>query len=393
MVKEMLEKFNDNIMLITIVSIFNKISILNNKYKLQKNIQKSNIVILDGPILFDKPYNGEVSNKYKKDAKEQLEFFIEQIEKHISKENLTRMYNNLSTLKMEERNLYLIVLSKIKFPFSKGIIGGGYFVNKNKMTTYSRDGLVFVKRLLNSKSEMTLEGIYSHELLHMSSSSKNAGKWCSGFNHYYAPFHLFTVSSIGMGINEGYTELLNERIFGVENKGGIYEFYKEAARLVESVIEKEKMTNMYFSNDLKGLINELSIYVPEKETKSYILNLDRALKDHRVIQNVLNYLVILVNNKIQHDLKNNLISNEDAIKKYNELKRNIENMTNIINEMEKKKNKFNGIINFNTDYNSILETYNESSHKSRGNINFITFYLIAIILFIIIIFFYINYII
>ena len=392
MVKEILEKFNDNIILITIVSIFNKISILGNKYKLQKDVQKSNIVILDGPPLFDKHYDGEISKKYKKDAKEQLEIFIEQIEKNISKENLIRMYNNLSTLRLEERNLYLIILSKLKFPFSKGIIGGGYFVNKNKMTTYSREGLQFVKRLFKSKSEITLEGIYSHELLHMSSSSKNAGKLCSGFHHYYAPFHLLTVSSIGMGINEGYTELLNERIFGAENKGGIYEFYKEVARLVESVIGREKMTNMYFSNDLKGLVNQLSIYVPEKKSKNFILNLDRALKDHRVIQNVLNYLVILINNKIQQDLKNNLISNEDAIQKYNELKKSIENMASIINEMERKKGKLNRITNFNTDYISILEMYNESSHKSRGNIGFLTFYLIAIILSVIITVFYINYI-
>ena len=55
-----------------------------------------------------------------------------------------------------------------------------------------------------------------------------------------------------MGLNEGYTELLAERIFSNESAGGIYEFYKEVTRLLEQIIGQEKMTSLYFTNDLRG---------------------------------------------------------------------------------------------------------------------------------------------
>lgn len=363
MVKELLEKFNDNVILITIVSIFNKLYMLGNKLKLQKDKQIGNVIILDAPPITVKHQRKNMSKKYKDDAKMHLAKFTQKIEQNISKQNLIRMYNNLVTLKLEERNLYLIVLSKLRFPFSKGIIAGGYFVGKNKMTTYSRSFLEFIKKFSNTKSEITIEGIYSHELLHMSSSSKSAGKWCIGFHHHYAPFNIFTISSIGMGINEGYTELLNERIFGEENKGGIYDVYKETARIIESVIGRERMTDMYFSNDLNGLVEKLSIYIPAETTKRFILELDGSLKNYKNMQFVFDYLLLLMNRNLQENLKNNVITRQEALHQYDELKKAIEKMTRLIYEIEKRGHGFIKPVTFDINYNNILETCNRYNKK------------------------------
>ena len=217
----------------------------------------------------------------------------------------------------------------------------------------------------------------------MSSSNKSNGKLCSGFHHIYGLSNKIMISSIARGINEGYTELLNERIFDSLNEGGIYEFYKEATRLIEFVVGRERMTNMYFSNDLKGLVNYLSLYVSEKSTKKFILNMDLILRNTNVIQEILDYLVILVNNKIQNDLSNNLITNGESIKQYAELKNKIKKMALIIIDMENSRSKVNNSINLNTDTDSIIDSYNG---KSRGNIKFVTLSLIIIILLLVIMF-------
>ena len=57
------------------------------------------------------------------------------MEQNISSDNLMLMYNNLLSLKIKERDLYLIVLSKLIFPFSKQYIGGGYSIISIKLTT------------------------------------------------------------------------------------------------------------------------------------------------------------------------------------------------------------------------------------------------------------------
>jgi len=61
----------------------------------------------------------------------------------------------------------------------------------------------------------------------------------------------------GIFINEGYTELINERYFIYTN---CYSINKLFAHLLEIIIGKENMEKMYFNSDIIGLINELMIY-------------------------------------------------------------------------------------------------------------------------------------
>ena len=386
MVEKIIEIFSDNILVVTIISIFNKVSILKNRYKLQKNNELGRLVILDPPMLIDKEYDNGIKKNYKKEVQKYLERFIEKMEQNISSDNLMLMYNNLLSLKIEERDLYLIVLSKLIFPFSKQYIGGGYSIISNKLTTYSSK--IFQKKS-GDNADLTLKGIYSHELLHMSSSCKNKFKRCCGFEHIYAPFNLYTKSQIATGLNEGYTELLNERIFGAENKGGIYEFYKEVARLIEEVIGRNEMTDMYFNNDLKGLVSQLSIYTSINNTKKFILNLDFAIRNIKRIEEIFSYLIVLFDNKIKKEIEAGKITYEEAMVQYNKLKIDIEKLVMLTNEI--KNNIFKKTDDFNVDIDLVINNNSLVRKRSRGNIKFITFYLISIILSLIIIIIYISY--
>lgn len=387
MVEKIIEIFSDNIAVVTIISIFNKVSILKNRYKLQKNNELGRLVILDPPMLIDKEHDNGIEQNYKEEVRKYLEKFIDKMEQNISNDNLVLMYNNLSSLKIEERDLYLIILSKIIFPFSKQYVGGGYSIISNKLTTYSKK--MFQKKY-GDENDLALEGIYSHELLHMSSSYKNKFKQCCGFEHIYAPFNLYTRSQIGTGINEGYTELLNERIFGAENKGGIYEFYKEVARLIEEVIGRNEMTDMYFNNDLKGLVSQLSIYTSINNTKKFILNLDSAIRNIKRIEEIFSYLIVLFDNKIKKEMEIGKITYEEATVQYSKLKIDIKKLIMLANEI--KNNISKKTDDFSIDIDLAINDNSLTRKRSRGNIKFITFYLISIIVSLIITIVYISYI-
>lgn len=124
MVEKIIEIFSDNIAVVTIISIFNKVSILKNRYKLQKNNELGRLVILDPPTLIDREHDNGIEQNYKEEVRKYLEKFIDKMEQNISNDNLVLMYNNLSSLIIEERDLYLIILSKLIFPFSKQYVGG-----------------------------------------------------------------------------------------------------------------------------------------------------------------------------------------------------------------------------------------------------------------------------
>lgn len=110
------------------------------------------------------------------------------------------------------------------------------------------------------------ESLY-HEFIHMMSSTCCDDVYYSGFRQSSAP--LF-----GRGIDEGYTQVLTERYFKDKISGSHYvlEFY--FASMLEKIIGKEKMESLYFNCDLKGLIDELSVYSSEEEVKDFISNLD-----------------------------------------------------------------------------------------------------------------------
>jgi len=297
------------------------------QYKLYRKPKYKKIIILSTPKIIDKGHSGKLNQKHKNEIKNQIDNFVEKIQKNIPQKYLTTMYNNLYNLTIKEEDLYLIIYNKVKNLYTRGIRGGMYLPDENKISIYSEKGLNYLKETFELKKDITLERIYTHELLHMSTTIRKNQNYFTGFHHDYQNL------SIGLGLNEGYTELLNERIFNATNVSGTYAFYKEVSRIIELAIGEERMTELYFTSNLKDLYLDLTKYISPDKTKKFILELDNIRKNKKHIPSVIEYLVLLVNNKILNDYKENKITYKEATIKYQKLQEILEKLNIIINRI------------------------------------------------------------
>lgn len=229
----------------------------------------------------------KIENKrviYNKKIKETLHTFHDVLKNKLPEENLYNFYNNINGLKVFINRTFFN-----KFFSSSGI----YKYNKN---------YIFL-------NEITDECIY-HELLHLSSNrfdENNANCYC-GF------MFCDKNSSIGYGINEGYTEYLTQKFFDVKQKSYIFETL--VAHYLEQIIGEDKMQKFYFNGDLYGLYKELLKYSKEFQIKNFINRLDYYTtrgsevktgreKEFNINQEdkIINYLITIYNNKITNDSK------------------------------------------------------------------------------------------
>ena len=116
-----------------------------------------------------------------------------------------------------------------------------------------------------------------HELLHLSSGRYDKTT-LTEYNGYritkYSKFHLGIDLDIGMGLNEGYTQLLTERYFSDRKILPDYTLEKYVAETLENVVGREKMEKLYFNADLLGLIRELQKYISNREVINFLNTLD-----------------------------------------------------------------------------------------------------------------------
>ena len=113
--------------------------------------------------------------------------------------------------------------------------------------------------------------------MHAASSYKKNEKVASGFRQGYVINNAMTKKYfIGTGINEGYTDLMTKRYlvedYGTNKIGYAYE--EKIALLTELIVGKDKMINLYFQANLKGLVEELAKYSSVEEAKEFITILD-----------------------------------------------------------------------------------------------------------------------
>lgn len=174
-----------------------------------------------------------------------IDNFIEVIQDKISKENLINLYNNISWMK-------IYVLDRIN---------DGCSINTTTLGIYNDE-----TNELKLTSETTPNVVY-HELFHLSSNNPNLDEYAIGFRYGTREWN------IGIGLNEGYTELLVERYFELENSD-IYNFEKNVARRLDNIIDKEKMESFYFNYNLFGLINELKRFYTLEEIEKFIIGVD-----------------------------------------------------------------------------------------------------------------------
>lgn len=163
--------------------------------------------------------------------------------------NLTNFYNNLNEIRIDLYDLR----TKNKY-FHRGIFGY-YDVKKNAIKL----------------DEDYVSVIIFHELFHMASSVYLNGNYYSGFRQYSSDDY----TSIGKGLNEGYTQLLTERYFGHNDDfGKVYEYETFIAGKLEEIVGKFKMQELYLSANLYGLIKELNKYISYEEIINFIRCLD-----------------------------------------------------------------------------------------------------------------------
>ncbi|MDD3341055.1 MAG: hypothetical protein PHN72_02495 [Bacilli bacterium] len=218
----------------------NIISILSNQirvYKLSKYngkiINKQPMLLMDNCL--------ELKGQIKNPEIEILEPNIKKLENHTGIQNLSGAYYNLKTAK---------VTRKIKL-LSNDIIGN--YNSKNNEIKYS------VKSALG------------HEFLHLASSLYDFIKKIE-----YSGFLQRTEKgSVGYGINEGYTELLNSKIYNKDGKIKSYKTQAKIARILEFFFDDPKdMEALYFNFNLPGLIYQLETYAKREEVIKLILDVD-----------------------------------------------------------------------------------------------------------------------
>ena len=138
--------------------------------------------------------------------------------------------------------------------------------NKNPFTT--EKALYDLSFNIIYLSDVNDKATIFHELLHAATTIVKKNSIHSGFAFYS------DTTSLGVGINEGYTEFLVERLFGYKNKNE-YNIQKEVVKLVEDIIGRKKMMRFYFSSSLELLIKELQKYISLSDITCLITLIDK----------------------------------------------------------------------------------------------------------------------
>ena len=192
----------------------------------------SNVILSKIPII----HRGWIS----KEKINEFNILLNELEKYLSLEQLKLVYRNIANVKVKKLNLIDLLTVE------------GYYDSVKKEICYN---------------ERTL----SHEFLHMASSiySKATDVSFSGLSQWDCK------TKIGTGINEGYTELLNERIFCDSEISDVYIEEKCFARMLELFFDNPlDMMNYYFGCDLPGFIKYFEKFMPREDFIKLLIEID-----------------------------------------------------------------------------------------------------------------------
>ena len=136
-----------------------------------------------------------------------------------------------------------------------------------------------------------------HELLHASSADIR-------FMNIGFKIVLKNGLIFGKGLNEGYTELLNNRFFNYTSTS--YNYLQKLAKQIENLCtDKENMIEYYFNADIFSLISELMKKISLKEIIDILVDMDMLLYNEN--KSYLEYL------KIKEKIR--FIQNKNKVKK------------------------------------------------------------------------------
>lgn len=238
------------------------------------------------------------------DNNEIIKDFYTILEQKLGHCDLSAFYTNMGTLRIKSSNDSF--LFKLLDALTGTRTGGAYLPKHNSIHV---DDEPFGRNSLKRH-------ILTHELLHMASSRRDN-------DFIYSGFHIQGKKmDIGSGINEGYTELLNGRYFAAARTNDSYYDLQMLAVGIEDIVGQENMEEMYFSNDLSGLIESIAKYSSKDEAIELIAKMDSLMKrntrtNSSKSRKLFNELVMDIANirlrKLEHDKRNEFISEEEFV--------------------------------------------------------------------------------
>lgn len=197
---------------------------------------------------------------------EMIHKFIKVLEANLTQDNLKLLYNNISTLKIENKSIFFEIIQGL---FKKNTITGYYFLDENIISVIPLKDKKIIHKILGASLKEYIINLY-HELLHMSSTTidkKNSIAF-SGFSQITKDI------GIGIALDDGYTEKLLYKYFDLDKEEMTYKYEILISELVEEIIAEEKMINYYFTANLYGLIEELKKYSAIDSIKKFLDDFD-----------------------------------------------------------------------------------------------------------------------
>ncbi len=183
-------------------------------------------------------------------------------------------------------------------------------INNLKKSKAKKYGATGYYNFYNNKIKLYIIDTIYHELFHAFTYHENNENYYCGFNQGN------DCVDIANSINEGYTDLLTKRYFHIDIA---YMIEANIVSKVELMLGKEKMRNMYTSNDLMGLIKFLSKHSSKQEAIGFITmmdkldNYDYESKEAINLMNILsNYLVNVYLNFLAENYSLGIIDNADV---------------------------------------------------------------------------------
>lgn len=232
-------------------------TVVSGKFKLQrrgirKTLDVSKVQIKDHEKVFEK-----VQRVYKEENKEFME-------------HLNKYEDFLNSKPHINKEFYNKNISEVTIMYYDNKTQKKY--NQGKMTTSAYFDVILGKLYIKLMRGKYIKNIY-HELSHLSSYFKKGDIAYHGFRQ----MDTNTGYSIGVGINEGFTEIINRTYF--EKDSDSYEVAYTAVERLSKIIGLEKMETLYFNADLKGLVDEImKCGVSKEEVYKFIINLDLYYK-------------------------------------------------------------------------------------------------------------------
>ena len=203
-------------------------------------------------IIPTSPQKIEVFDNIKAIHRPFVSSFYNVLKKNLTENELTNFYNNISTLTIKYKD---DILTKLKLNKD----AGHYLPDKNIIEIFP-------------PNDLNPYNTFNHELLHMASSSHNNKEYHIGFNQ------ITNKANISYALNEGYTEALNNHFFGASIATSGYKYEAILSIIIEKIIGKKEMQNLYFTADLYHLVTKLKEYTTYTDIGRFLYNMDLVLQ-------------------------------------------------------------------------------------------------------------------